>query len=96
VITQTDVAFALYKQLNERELYLGGTVLPEGRGPDAQGWKKPPLDFVKLNWDASLDTNSKRMGVGDLIRDRVGNVLAAISSSIPLVQDPEVAETVVA
>jgi hypothetical protein len=75
VITQTDVAFALYKQLNERELYLGGTVLPEGRGPDAQGWKKPPLDFVKLNWDASLDTNSKRMGVGDLIRDSAGNVL---------------------
>jgi hypothetical protein len=96
VITQTDEAFALYKQLNERELYLGGAVLPEGRGLDAQGWKKPPLDFVKLNWDASLDTNSERMGVGDLIRDSGGNVLAAISSSIPLVQDPEVAETVVA
>lgn len=96
LITQTDVAFALYKQVNERELYLGGSVLPEGRGPDAHGLKKPPLDFANLNWDASLDTNSKRMGVRGLIKDSGGNVLAAISSSIPLVQDLEVAEAVAA
>jgi hypothetical protein len=81
LITQTEAALDLYQQVHKRDVYLGGT---------------PPLGVVKLNWDASLDKNSKRMGVGGLIRDIGGNVLIALSSSIPFVQDPEVAEAVVA
>ena len=37
-------------------------------------WEAPKNDFVKVNWDAAIDMNRKKMGVG------VGEVLPTLSS----------------
>jgi hypothetical protein len=35
----------------------------------ATAWKAPPLNFLKANWDASMDKKRGKMGVGVVIRD---------------------------
>lgn len=65
-----------------------------GQRNEGKVWKKPRDGLVKLNWDASIDKASKKMGLGGLIRNSRGEVVAAFSSSIPYVQDPDAAETI--
>jgi hypothetical protein len=48
--------------------------------------------MVKANWDAAIDLQTQRMGVGMVLRDDTGCVLAALSSFIPSVSDPTVAK----
>lgn len=51
---------------------------------------------VKLNWDASLDRGSKKMGVGVIARDERGLVVAFMCTTIPFITDPSIAEAVAA
>ncbi|GLT53961.1 hypothetical protein SLA2020_271950 [Shorea laevis] len=55
-------------------------------------WSKPESGMVKANWDAAIDSQSQRMGIGMVLRDETGSVLAAMSSCNPSVSDPTVAE----
>ncbi|XP_042976027.1 uncharacterized protein LOC122307281 [Carya illinoinensis] len=55
-------------------------------------WKKPVYGRVKVNWDASLDTKGRRMGVGIIIRDNEGEGMVAVCDQIRNVENPVVAE----
>jgi len=66
------------------------------RTPMIHKWIKPPLGSIKVNWDASLDINGKRMGMGIVARDDSGSFLAAVVLTMPYIRDPEVAEALTA
>jgi hypothetical protein len=55
-------------------------------------WNKPPMGFIKFNWDASVDHSAKRIGVGVITRDDKWEFCATLASSMPFICDPEVAE----
>lgn len=55
-------------------------------------WQVPKADYVKVNWNASLDLKRKRMGMGIVIRDEKGEALVAACDQKKHVQDPLVAE----
>jgi len=57
-------------------------------------WSKPPMGFMKFNWDASVDLSGKQMGVGVIARNDKGEFCAAVVSSMPFICDPEVAEAI--
>jgi hypothetical protein len=42
-------------------------------------WKAPKNDFVKVNWNAIMDKNSMKMGVGVIARDGMREVLVTLS-----------------
>lgn len=50
------------------------------------------MGIVKLNWDASMDSSKKLIGVGVIARDHRGRVLAAKCSVHMYISDPAVAE----
>jgi ribonuclease HI len=57
-------------------------------------WKKPDEGMIKANWDAALDIQTQRMGVGTVLRDAAGRVLAAMCCSIPFINEPSTAEAI--
>jgi hypothetical protein len=61
-----------------------------------QLWRRPPEGVVKVNWDAALDKDTKMMGVGVIVRDERGDVLATLCTTIPFVTDPTIAEAIAA
>jgi hypothetical protein len=42
-------------------------------------WKAPMGGFVKVIWDAAVETTKKKMGIGIIIRDSKGEALATLS-----------------
>ena len=59
-------------------------------------WKKPPIGVLKINWDAALDPQTGKIGLGTLARDHEGRVLAMTSSIRQQVGQPTTAETLAA
>jgi ribonuclease HI len=59
-------------------------------------WTKPPDDMWKINMDAAVDKAVRKMGVGVVIRDAGGRIIAARAKQIPFIVDPLLAETVAA
>jgi ribonuclease HI len=55
-------------------------------------WSPPPFRTVLINVDAAICSESRRMGVGVVIRDHNGQCLAACSEYITEVTSPEFAE----
>jgi hypothetical protein len=47
------------------------------RSPRLQRWSLPQAHVLKCNWDAALDVGRKLMGIGILVRDHEGTVVAA-------------------
>lgn len=56
-------------------------------------WQPPPRGISKINWDAAIAIDKKLMGVGVIIRDFEGGVLATQCMTKPFVRDLRVAET---
>ncbi|XP_030964662.1 uncharacterized protein LOC115985912 [Quercus lobata] len=54
-------------------------------------WKPPPPSLVKVNFNDAIFSTHSSAGLGVIIRDQAGLVLAALSQSIPL---PTLVETV--
>ena len=55
------------------------------RGSNSSGenrWKAPPIGFVKVNFDAANSEVSRLSGVGVIIRDSSGDVLASCAEKI--------------
>jgi hypothetical protein len=48
---------------------------PDGIAP-GQRWHAPPEGVYKANWDAALNIQNERIGLGSVIRDQEGNVKA--------------------
>jgi hypothetical protein len=42
-------------------------------------WKALTDEFVSVNWDAVVDKTKKKMGIGVIIRDGKGEVLATLA-----------------
>ncbi|XP_059449513.1 uncharacterized protein LOC132180640 [Corylus avellana] len=59
-------------------------------------WKAPPVGFIKINWDASIDVGTQRMGMGMVARNNRGEVAAMYCSTKPFVNDPSAAEALAA
>lgn len=57
-------------------------------------WKKPAIGVVKTNWNAAIDAENNHMGVGVIVRDAVGAVVASLCSVVPYIIDLVVAEAV--
>jgi ribonuclease HI len=55
-------------------------------------WTKPHLGVWKINWDAAISKEMDRMGVGVVIRDAAGLVMAARTKVILYITDPTAAE----
>ena len=55
-------------------------------------WKTPPRGTMKINWDAAIDRCKKLMGIGIVVRDFTGDVVATQSTMKAYVCDPVVAE----
>lgn len=58
--------------------------------------QKPPVGVWKINWDAAISKETDRMGVGVVIRDATGRVLAARTKVILYITDPAAAEALAA
>ena len=55
-------------------------------------WQPPHSDHYKLNFDAAIFTDVGCSGVGAIIRNERGEVMAALSAKGPSAQDSEEAE----
>ena len=55
-------------------------------------WCPPPAGFYKANWDAATSGDQNRTGVGVLIRDERGLVIAVLSKTIFAKLDPQIAK----
>ncbi|GLT53802.1 hypothetical protein SLA2020_270480 [Shorea laevis] len=60
--------------------------------PIVPHWKAPPDGVYKINWDAAIDKSRRIMGVGVIVRDGEGEVVAALHSSQMGIMDPATAE----
>ncbi|XP_059458291.1 uncharacterized protein LOC132187876 [Corylus avellana] len=72
-----------------RQLWLQRNMVVYG----ASAWRKPHVDYIKVNWDASLNARKSRVGIGVVARDHAGRVVAVLSDSEVATTDPEGAET---
>lgn len=61
-----------------------------------QQWRQPPEGVIKLNWDAAIDRDTKRMGVGVIARDESSTVLVSMCTTVLSIMDPTLVEAVVA
>jgi hypothetical protein len=52
--------------------------------------------MVKINWDAIVDGERGRIGMGAIARDHSGNVIAMTSGPLGAVHDPSLAEALAA
>jgi phosphotransferase system IIA component len=52
-------------------------------------WRVPAGGWLKLNWDAALNMQSKRMGIGIVVRNEKGEFF-------PSINDPTIAEALAA
>jgi ribonuclease HI len=57
-------------------------------------WSPPPAGSVMINLDAAIFPQSNRMGVGVVIRNHLGQVLAASRRFVDHVNNPELAEAI--
>jgi len=55
--------------------------------------KAPPTGKLKCNWDAVLISGQKIIGVGVVVRDDQGRVVASLARAIPGIDHPTVAES---
>jgi ribonuclease HI len=85
-----DEQVELFNSSEQRSTRRGSNVTE----PEASRWEKPLPRWVKINWDASIDKQGKRMGVGALVRDHEGKVRGGKCVTKPLIADPAVAEGV--
>jgi hypothetical protein len=88
-------SLVLGAQQNQSDFHLINKM--EGGDPQ-QGeeicWKCPQVGCFKMNCDAALDMEGRRMGMGIILRNHEGKVRAAWSLSKPGLLEPAAAEAV--
>lgn len=63
---------------------------------NAQKWEAPPSGIFKVNWDDAIAQQEERMGVGVVIRDEKGTVIAALCKLVDGHFDPVTADAAAA
>ncbi|XP_042983247.1 uncharacterized protein LOC122312653 [Carya illinoinensis] len=66
----------------------------QGIHSQASVWSPPPIDVMKINWDAAVDGPNNRIGIGLVARDHVGNVMITKKLSISCFPEPLLAEAI--
>ncbi|KAK7860161.1 putative ribonuclease h protein [Quercus suber] len=66
--------------MNEYQLANEGSRNPAAGPPEQIGWKPPSQGQYKVNTDGAVFANQRKVGLGVLIRDCSGAVIAALSS----------------
>ena len=62
---------------------------PHSRPPVSQcQWRPPPSGMVKANFDEAIFTKEHRSGIGVVLRDDQGSVLASLSRQVSQVYNP--------
>jgi hypothetical protein len=82
-----------YNRCEDEQVNISG-VLSSTRPP--MSWKPPPLGFIKVNWDASVNAKKKYIGIGIAARDNNGNFLGARAVTKSVVATLKVAEAMAA
>ena len=59
-------------------------------------WKAPPDDYIKVNWDASIDVARQLMRMGVVARNNRGEVLAMFCATKRCALEPSAAEALAA
>jgi hypothetical protein len=59
-------------------------------------WQRLEHGYLKANWDAALDRNGRRMGVGLIVHDHKGRVVVALYAPRLYVHDHTTAEALAA
>jgi hypothetical protein len=62
--------------------HLGGMV-PQPDTVPLSRWHPPPFGQYKLNWDVTLDSRTKHLGIGIVVRDHNAFVIAAQGKRMP-------------
>ncbi|KAF5447347.1 hypothetical protein F2P56_032905 [Juglans regia] len=57
-------------------------------------WSPPPLHVWKINWDAAVDKAKCKVGIGIIVRNHTGSVVATSRLNRPLYPDPALAEAI--
>jgi ribonuclease HI len=63
---------------------------------EEEKWVPPPRNTIKINWDATIDTSKKIIGMGIIARDEKGNFSATVSKQESIEVKLVVAETLAA
>ena len=69
---------------------------PPARPHRRTRWKPPPADIFKINFDGAIFAEDNCSGVGVVVRDRNGLVIAAMSEKIPQLLQPSEIEAMAA
>jgi hypothetical protein len=73
----------------------GNDLIPSAvssEGSETNGWKTPPTDTIKINFDAAINKSKGYVGLGIIARDSLGNVLGAKRLTKFLSTDSHIAE----
>lgn len=57
-----------------------------------QQWRPPGENYLKANWNATLDVKSRKMGIGVIIKNEKGEVIATCCDSRDYVNQLALAE----
>lgn len=57
-------------------------------------WTKPKREMVKVSFNAAIDAEIGRVGIGVSMRDCMGDILACLCANERLLKSPLVAEVV--
>jgi hypothetical protein len=66
--------------------------LQEEISPVPPRWCKPSVGKWKINWNVAINKSTMKMGIGVVIRDEEGSMVAASARTIPYILDPPSAE----
>ena len=55
-------------------------------------WEAPNNNFVKVNWDFAVDINRMKIGIGMIVRDGMGELLATPSLPRDYITKPNIVE----
>ncbi|XP_041001018.1 uncharacterized protein LOC121246799 [Juglans microcarpa x Juglans regia] len=55
-------------------------------------WQPPDTDWIKINWDVAVRERGNRLGVGIVVRDSEGDILASYMQPLHFCSQAEIAE----
>jgi hypothetical protein len=95
MLSSATMAIGDYKAALEPDISL---LDPEGTSLSSRiiNWCPPPIGFFKANWDATINSKKGILGFGCVVRDVHGFVVAALSHSVIVMGNLEVAEALAA
>jgi ribonuclease HI len=95
VLSSATTAIGDYKGALESDISLRE---PEGISLSSRilNWCPPSIGFFKANWDAAINSKKGILGFGCIVWDVHGFVVAALSHSVIVMGNPEVAEALAA